>query len=218
MPRWSPATTVLAELLTHPGVVEQVELAGPVGVMAFHGGSLERGTDQIARAVSERSGASCYVVAQPDDLRWHVPSRLFDPADSPRLAAFLDHVEVAIALHGYGRDGMFTTLLAGGTNRLVASHLAAALRPALDLADTRYEVVDDLGAIPVELRGLHPGNPVNRARRGGVQLELPPRIRGRGPRWADLGDRPCPHTEALVAALSEAVVGWDRAGWETGTS
>jgi phage replication-related protein YjqB (UPF0714/DUF867 family) len=209
---------VLADLLAHPGVVEEARLAGPVGVMAFHGGSLERGTDPIARAVAERCGASCYVVAQPDDLRWHVPSKHFDPAESPRLAAFLDHVEVAIALHGYGRDGLFTTLLAGGSNRRVASFLATELRPALDLPDTRYDVVDDLGEIPVELRGLHPDNPVNRTRHGGVQLELPPRIRGRGPRWADLGDRPCPHTEALVTALAGAVDGLRPERWETRSS
>ena len=40
-------------------------------------------------------------------------------------------------------------------------------------------------AIPRELRGLHPDNPVNVPPDGGVQLELPPRVRGLGPRWAD---------------------------------
>jgi phage replication-related protein YjqB (UPF0714/DUF867 family) len=31
--------------------------------------------------------------------------------------------------------------------------------------------------MPSTLRGVHPDNPVNRPRAGGVQLELPPRIR-----------------------------------------
>ena len=31
--------------------------------------------------------------------------------------------------------------------------------------------------MPPELRGVHPANPVNRPRLGGVQIELPPRIR-----------------------------------------
>jgi phage replication-related protein YjqB (UPF0714/DUF867 family) len=206
---------VFAELLALPGVVEEVELGSTVGMMAFHGGSLERGTDDIARAVAERSGASLYVVAQPDDLRWHVPSRLFDPATSARLAAFLDHVDIAVALHGFGRSGLFTTLLAGGTNRRLAAAVAAALTPALDLPDTRYDVIDDLEAIPVELRGQHPDNPVNRPRLGGVQLELPPRIRGRGPHWADAGPGPCPHTEALVDALAGLVTGAPPDRWET---
>ena len=194
---------MFADLLAQPGVVEEVVLGSRFGVMAFHGGSLERGTDQIARAVAAASGASLYVVAQPDDLRWHVPSKLFDPEASPRLSAFLDHVCVTVAVHGYGRDGMFTTLLAGGTNRPLAAALATTLRPRLRFDDTTYEVVDDLDAIPVELRGLHADNPVNRPRLGGVQLELPPRVRGQGPHWADLGGRPCPHTDALVGGLVE---------------
>jgi len=206
---------VFAELLAHPGVVEEVDLRSKVGVMAFHGGSLERGTDAIARAVADRSGASLYVVVQPDDLRWHVPSKLFDPAASQRLTTFLAHVDVAIAVHGYGRAGWFTTVLAGGTNRRLAAAIAAAATPALDLPDTRYDVVDDLDVIPVELRGQHPDNPVNLPRHGGVQLELPPRIRGRGPHWNGAGPGPCPHTEALVDALASVVSGAPADRWET---
>ena len=40
------------ELLAHPGVEESVELRSRFGFMAFHGGSLELGTDQIARAAA----------------------------------------------------------------------------------------------------------------------------------------------------------------------
>jgi phage replication-related protein YjqB (UPF0714/DUF867 family) len=203
--------TAFADLLAHPGVVEEVELGSTFGVMAFHGGSLERGTDAIARAVADASGASLYVVAQPEDLRWHLPSKFVDPAASPRLAGFLAHVEVALAIHGFGRAGRFTTVLLGGTNRRLAATVAATLRPALRFADSTYEVVDELDAIPAELRGLHPENPVNRPRAGGVQIELPPRIRGRGPHWDGLGDAPCPHTTGLVDALAEVA----RQGWET---
>ena len=84
-------------------------------------------------------------------------------------------------MHGYGRDGMWTSLLLGGRDRALAQELGAALRPAL----AGYEVVDDLDAIPVDLRGLHAENPVNKVRAGGVQLELPPRVRGHSPVWAD---------------------------------
>jgi len=44
-----------------------------------------------------------------------------------------------------------------------------------------FRVLDDLEAIPRELRGIHPRNPVNRTPEGGVQLELPPRVRGEAP-------------------------------------
>jgi phage replication-related protein YjqB (UPF0714/DUF867 family) len=193
---------MFAELLAHPGVRERCELRGPVGVMAFHGGSLEQATDVIADEVAASTDASIYTVVQPPDLRWHIPSKFVDPADSPALTDFVAHVDTAIALHGYGRNAMFTTLLVGGRNRELAAHVRAVLATHLE----GYEVVDDLDAIPVELRGLHPDNPVNRLRGDGVQLELPPRVRGLGPFWADHdGDGLTPHTRALVDGLAEAV-------------
>ena len=194
------------ELLAEPGVVETVRLGSPFGLMAFHGGSLEVATDTIAAAAAERSGASLYTVAQPETLNWHVPSKLVDPAASPALAAFLDHVEVVVAVHGFGRDGMFTSLLLGGQDRELAAWLAGALRPALP----HYELVDDLDAIPTELRGLHPDNPVNRVRGGGVQLELPPRVRGLGPWWdhPDRAHERTSHRDALIDGLAGAATAW----------
>jgi phage replication-related protein YjqB (UPF0714/DUF867 family) len=195
---------VFADLLAHPGVEEQVELRSGFGFMAFHGGSLERVTDEIADAAAEAAGASRYVVRLPEGFRWHVPSQLVDPAQSPALARFLDHVEVAVAVHGYGRDEHWTTLLLGGQNRDLAAHLGAHLRTAVP----QYEVVDDVARIPATLRGLHPANPVNRPPGAGVQLELPPRIRGIGPHWADHDGRPVPHTMALVEGLAAAARSW----------
>jgi phage replication-related protein YjqB (UPF0714/DUF867 family) len=191
-----------AEILALPGVVETVRLGGPVGVMAFHGGTLERTTDLIAHAIAERCDASLYVVAQPEGTRAHVPSHQVRRADSPKLDAFLSHVQVAIALHGYGRMGRRNTLLAGGTNREYAAVVAGHLRRTL--AD--YTVIDDLLDIPPELRGLHPDNPVNLTVRGGVQLELPPRVRGRGPYWPDEGAPGLrAHSELLVQGLLAAI-------------
>ena len=89
------------------------------------------------------------------------------------------HVEVAVALHGYGRHGRWTSLLLGGGNRALATHVGRSLA-AVD----GHEVVTELDAIPPELRGLHPDNPVNLPSGGCVQLELPPRVRGLTPHWA----------------------------------
>lgn len=188
---------MLDELLAHDGVEEHCRLDGSFGFLAFHGGSLERMTDVIASEAADLAGASYYAVLQPEDLRWHVPSRLFDPGRSPALACFLDHVDEVVAVHGYGRQGYFTRLLLGGGAR----HLSAALADGLRSALPDYEVLDDLDAIPVSLRGQHPDNPVNRARGGGVQLELPPRVRGLGPYWEDRPDRH-EHRRALVGALA----------------
>ena len=106
---------MFADLLAHPGVEEVCDLRSRFGLMAFHGGNLEPGTDEIAARAAERAGASLYAVVQPGDLYWHVPSVAFDPDVSPALAAFVEHVDVVVALHGYGRQDMWTTLLAANT-------------------------------------------------------------------------------------------------------
>ena len=194
---------MFAELLRQPGVEEVLELRSSFGFLAFHGGSLEEETDMIARGAAARAGASLYAVLQPAELRWHVPSADVDPGASDALSRFLDHVEVAVALHGYGRAGWWTTLLAGGSNRA----LAGEVRRRVEAALPGYEVVDDLSAIPRALRGMHPDNPVNRPRHGGVQLELPPRVRGLGPYWDERPHEPRP-TAALVEALGSVAEAW----------
>lgn len=193
------------QLLAHPGVEEVVELRSAFGFMAFHGGSLEETTDVVASAAAEQAGASYYGVLQPPDLQWHIPSNKVDPAHSPALRQFLDHVEVVVTVHGYGREGYWATLLLGGRNRRLAEHLGGHLRQRLPA----YEIATDLDRIPSALRGLHPRNPVNLPRHGGAQLELPPRVRGSSPLWWDWeGPGLTPHTAALVDALAEAARSW----------
>lgn len=186
-----------------PGVVEEVQLRSHVGFMAIHGGSLERRTAELATMAAEQAGASLYAIRQPEDLRWHLPSHLVDPAASPVLRRFLGHVDVVFSLHGYGRAGYWTTLLVGGANRAVAATTASVLRAALP----EYSIVDDVTSIPPGLRGLHPMNPVNLPRRAGVQLELPPRVRGLGPHWEAVPDGVlAPPACALVEALAALAV------------
>jgi phage replication-related protein YjqB (UPF0714/DUF867 family) len=199
---------VLREFLDRNGVEEVCELRGRFGLMALHGGNLERTTDVIADEVARRTTSSYYAVVQAAPLRHHVPSVAFDPAHSPVLAAFLDHVDVVVAIHGYGREGYFEHLLLGGTNRSLASHLAGRLR--LGLPPT-YTVIDSLADIPDGLRGLHRHNPVNRTRGGGVQIELPPTIRwNRAERnWSDHESTPrADDVERLIEVLSTAILEW----------
>jgi phage replication-related protein YjqB (UPF0714/DUF867 family) len=189
-----------AELLAHPEVVEELTLGSPVGFLALHGG-LEPGTAEIARDAARRSGASCYAVVQPHDLKCHVPSHEADPASSVHLERFLIHVEIVVSVHGYwGRDALHRAVLVGGGDRTRAAQLSGRLRAALP----DYRIVDDLGSIPRRLRGLDPRNPVNRASGGGVQIELPHPVRALGPygRGPD-GELHRVHTEALVAALAD---------------
>jgi len=199
-------TATWPELLAHPDVVERSVHAGAIGLMAFHAG-LEGGTLEIAAAAAEATGASLYTVDQPSGLRWHVPSKTVDPAGSPTLAAWLSHVHVAIALHGYGRITRPRQILVGGTNRALAGLVAGALTARL----SGFDVIDDLAAIPPELRGLHPGNPVNRPPAGGVQLELPPSARGTSRRRPDPAWGPGGALARVVDGLADAVHAWELA-------
>ena len=212
---------MLAELLAEPGVEEICELRSRFGFMAFHGGSLEVVTDAIAIDAAEAAGASVYAIRQPRTLRWHIPSKELDPCQSDAMQAFLEHVDVVVAIHGwgsdgvtadprpstmyeaaplrFGRDGQDRPLLLGGRNRDLARTLGARLREALPA----YDVVDDLDEIPSHVRGMHRRNPVNRPRRAGVQLELPPRVRGLPPFWErERWGRNCPDTQTLIATLA----------------
>ena len=188
----------LADLLKYDDVTEEAVLRSRFGFMAFHGGSLEEMTDIVASRAAERAGASYYGIQLPDNLEWHIPSHKVTADQSPLLGAFLSHVDIVITVHGFGRAGFFTSLLLGGRNRRLAQHLGASLRLHLPA----YRIIDELEEIPENLRGLHQDNPVNVGTHSGVQLELPPRVRGSSPLWWDWeGPGLTPHTESLIDAL-----------------
>ena len=186
------------QLLATPGVEERLELRSSFGFCALHGG-LEQATAEIAEAAALASDASFYAVVQPEHLRWHVPSHRYDPQHSAALLDFVAHVDIVISVHGFGgvrdADDRWTTALLGGSNR----ELAATLQTALTAALPGYRWIDDIEVIPSHLRGLHPANPVNLVARGGVQLELPPRVRRAG---ADY--------DALVTTLATVAAGEQR--------
>lgn len=198
-------TDRFAELLALPGVREVCELRSRIGFMAYHGGSLEEQTDVIASRAAERSEASYYGVLQPDDVQLHIPSHLVSPNSSAQLKAFVDHVDVVITIHGFGRRDRFTSLLLGGRNRDLADHVAGHLRHRLP----DYDIVTELEMIPKDLRGMHPDNPVNLPAHQGVQIELPPRIRGSSPIWADWDhSEMVPPMAALIDGLVDAAEMW----------
>ncbi len=205
-PSTLPAPQSLSELLEKLGVVEASALRSRFGFLAIHGGGLEKMTDVIAERAALAADASVYVVRHPDHYPHHLSSSAYRAGESERLDAFLDHVDVVVSLHGYGRIGRTIQLLAGGGNRALALHLA------MHVSVPGYEVITDLEAIPRELRGLHRDNPVNRARGGGAQLELTPRVRGISPRSGPAGDDGlCSATSALASGLAAAATAWPSA-------
>ncbi|MDT5150231.1 MAG: hypothetical protein QOI01_1964 [Mycobacterium sp.] len=198
-----PAPQSLPELLVSPGVIEVSTLRSRFGFLAIHGGGLEKMTDVIAERAAQAADASVYVVRHPESYPHHLPSASYRAGESARLDAFLDHVDVVVSLHGYGRIGRTMQLLAGGGNRALAAHLAH------HVSVPGYQVVTDLEVIPRELRGLHQDNPVNRVRGGGAQLELTPRVRGISPRSGVAGDDGLPPaTSALIRGLASAAQSW----------
>ncbi|MFD8807391.1 poly-gamma-glutamate hydrolase family protein [Streptomyces sp. NPDC059597] len=163
-----------------------------LGLLALHGG-LEGGTAELAEEVAARTGATCLTFSQPAPPRRHISSHLLSKARSRTLEAFLSAVSLTISLHGHLRPATPDAIFLGGTNREAAQILAEALRTLTP----SFTPVTDLTAIPSGLRGLHPSNPVNLTREGGVQIELPLTARTRG-----LRDVP---PEEVVAGVTEGV-------------
>ena len=212
-------TMDLAELLSWPGVQEICELGSAVGLMALHGGSQDRGTHEIASRTAQQTGASYYTIIQPSRLRFHLTSRHHNPDDSDQLQAFLQHVEIAISVHGFGRDRF--ALTADPVGGVVVEPYGPALRgrqsgplrgiivgggnaELLDVARrlfhdrfTGYHVADERVRL-----GFHPDNPVNLPSLHGVQVELPPGLRGIG----DFGEQLVPSEDGLVTEVIAALV------------
>ena len=195
----------LTELLAVTDVVEECELRSTFGLMAIHGGGLEAMTDVIAASAAGLADASYYAVLHPDDVEHHLSSLRYRVEESAALAAFVDHVDVVVSIHGYGREGSWTSILAGGRNRQLADTVAAEVATRLP----EYDVIVELGRIPAELRGLSVRNPVNLPPNHGVQLELPPRVRGLSPLSPPRGDDGLSApTRALIEALAAVAERW----------
>jgi len=209
----------LADLLALSGVREECVLRSAVGFLALHGGSQDRGTDKIASRAAEQAGASYYAIVQPPGLRVHLTSRLHDPDHSALLQAFLAHVDIAISVHGFGRDGFalwvdplrglmidpygpatrgrqtgpLRGIIVGGRN----TDLLATARALLHDRFAGYHVADERVRL-----GFHPDNPANLPSRQGIQIELPPGLRGIG----ELGEHLVPATDGVVADVVAALV------------
>ncbi|MFE0347070.1 poly-gamma-glutamate hydrolase family protein [Streptomyces griseoluteus] len=154
------------ERVTIEGVafLTTLHLAGPIGLLALHGG-VEGGTAELAREVATRTGATLLTFTQPTGPPQHIPSIRMSPCTP--LTTFLTHATLTISLHGHSRRSAPRTIYVGGSNRPAARVLATAL------AGSPFIPITTLSGIPHPLRGLHPDNPVNGTRDGGVQLELP---------------------------------------------
>ncbi len=205
------------QVLAAPGVTEEVELRGPFGFLAYHGGPVERVTSLIAREAAKASNATLYAIDQPAERPLHIPSTRVSPDESPALASVFDRVDSVCTVHGYGRDMDKQWILLGGQNRDLAAVMAEELRERLP---GKYLVIDELERIPKELRGVHPRNPVNLPANQGVQVELPPGVRWNwnARDWGDAeGLEPTPLISGVIEALAAGAIRWHDADDATET-
>lgn len=198
---------MISKLLDREDVVEELELRSSFGFMAYHGGSLEKATDVIAREAAERSNSSYYGLIQSHEDPIHFASTQLLEEKSEPLELFLNHIQVVATIHGYGREHLFYSVLLGGRNRQLAEHFAPILREALP----SYKFETELENIPKELRGQHLKNPVNYPPQQGVQLELPPTLRWNREEWgwSDIGGiGRAKHVDQFIDALVLGVERW----------
>lgn len=143
-------------------------------VMAFHGGYIEPGTTELAKAVAGEDlsfyGFEGLVERETDEASYtssllHLTSAKFD---EPLLLKLAQAKEFCLAIHGFG--GIEADFCVGGANpdqrKLVAETLAKSL-PAFKSCE--------LCCNP--FNGTSLKNPVNRCLKRGVQIELSPRLR-----------------------------------------
>lgn len=134
-----------------------------VSVFAVHGGDIEAGTSRLARNIAG-ADFNLYIFngwLGRGNRRLHVTSVNFD---DPQAVALSSSAALAVSVHGQMDKGMWTCV--GGSSaeagRLVAGALVAA----------GFEAGFPCRHQP----GVNARNIVNRAKKGGVQLELTPRL------------------------------------------
>lgn len=135
--------------------------ASPVAVIAPHGGRIEDGTSEIARAIAADDFNLYLLEGMRPSLNYralHLTSHRFD---EPGCLALIRQCRFVVAIHGCaGRD---QRVLLGGRDLVLRQRITAALAAEALLA------LDDGHHFPA----LHPDNVCNRgAGGGGVQLEI----------------------------------------------
>ncbi|MBU7011902.1 MAG: poly-gamma-glutamate hydrolase family protein [Theionarchaea archaeon] len=159
----------LAELISHRDILEYIVLQGPVGVMAIHGGNIERGTEQMAHYVATHSNSSLYVISprtKKRDWKFHISSNKINPEESEKLTQFLNHVSTAISIHGHVIKKNVVCI--GGLNTVLRKRIVETLQEDFEVVDA----VEEKG-ICRNLSAQNPKNIVNLAKEKGVQVEIP---------------------------------------------
>lgn len=163
----------LAELISHRDVVEYSIVQGKLGVMAIHGGNIERGTEQIAHYVATHSDSSLYVISPRTpkrDWSFHISSNKVNVRESEKLLQFFNHVSTVITIHGHVMKK--DVICVGGLNDFLRKKVVETLGEDFDVVDATED-----GGVYRNFSARNPRNIANLPRQKGVQMEIPLSLR-----------------------------------------
>jgi phage replication-related protein YjqB (UPF0714/DUF867 family) len=137
-------------------------------ILAPHGGRIEPGTSEIARAIAgTQFNHYCFEGTRPPSTngRLHITSAHFDEPSCLHLVSTSD---IVITVHGCkdreGRQGKDPIVYLGGLDRALMATIESELQRSGFECGTHHDP---------ELQGRHPNNICNRgSRKMGVQLEM----------------------------------------------
>ena len=157
-----------------------------VAIIAPHGGSIERRTSEITRAIAaDHYPYYLFEGLDPDGSfdELHITSHRFD---EPQCLEFVESIDTVIAIHGCNGDEK--QVLLGGLHAELKESIAYFLREAGVATDVETH----------KFQGKHRSNICNRGRLGaGVQIEFSDALRGAAEEASAV--------DAIRKALSQAV-------------
>jgi phage replication-related protein YjqB (UPF0714/DUF867 family) len=166
------------------------DIGSPVVIVAPHGGGIEPGTSEIARAVAA-DVFSCYLFEGKKlrgNGRLHITSANFD---EPQCIALLSAATTAVSVHGENSNTEVAYI--GGLNSVVVKSIQATL-------DHQGFVVREHPN--PEMQGRNPRNICNTGRLGaGVQLELSAGLRRSFFESLARGGRKCPTPQLALFGM-----------------
>lgn len=141
--------------------VRVVDNGSPVTLLAVHGGKIERGSSELARAID--GGFNQYHfegLKEDNNFSLHITSARFD---EPRALDLVARSKDCLSLHGYIGNGENAVCIGGGNDELISKTIAALKNLPGD-----FEIIYPCHKYP----GRHVNNIVNKCQNQGVQLEM----------------------------------------------
>lgn len=159
-------------------------------VIAIHGGQIEKGTSELAFALSSLNHYnyySCKGIKSKDNSSLHITSLKFD---EPTALEMVLKSKTTLSIHGCSGQEEFTYI--GGLDTELKNEIKASL--------TKYGFI--VSDAPKKMAGISPKNIVNKNMSGrGVQLEISESLR------AQFLSGSSDKLKSYVLAISEAVNG-----------